>query len=309
MMQILLAVLTFLFVATAVVALGVFFTYRKKRVMDRLQGIQAMSYETDTEDMLKLPFMQRVVSPALTGLGHRLSGLAPGEIRSKMEKKIIYAGTPWNLNFYSLLAVQVLLAGALLVFSLLFFNLVGFEGVRMWLVVAVTTLIGFFLPVSMINIKGENRQTVIRRSLPDMLDLLLVSVEAGLGFDMALKKVTQQFSGPLSLEIKRALDEIRMGGTREAALRGIARRTGVSELSSFISAVIQSEQLGSNIAGTLRVQSDYMRQKRRQRAEEMAMKAPVKLVFPLLFFIFPALFVVILGPAAISIFRMFTTML
>lgn len=308
-MQILLALLAFLFVSTAVVAIGVLFTYRKKRVMDRLQGIQAMSAETDAENMLKLPFTERVLVPALTGMGHRLSGAAPGEIRSKMEKKIIYAGTPWKLNFYSLLAVQFLLAGALLVFSIFFFSLIGLEGAMMWLVVVITTLIGFFLPVSVINMKGEGRQTVIRRSLPDMLDLLLVSVEAGLGFDMALKKVTQQFSGPLSLEIKRALDEIRMGGTREAALRGIARRTGVSELSSFVSAVIQSEQLGSNIAGTLRVQSDYMRQKRRQRAEEMAMKAPVKLVFPLLFFIFPALFVVILGPAVISIFRMFTTLL
>jgi tight adherence protein C len=268
-----------------------------------------MTEEVDAEDMLQLPFLTRVVAPALTGMGQSLGRLAPSEFRTGMEKRILYAGTPWKLNFYSLLAVQVLLGGSMLLFSIMLMRLAQAGGGRMLFVVLLMTAIGIFLPVGVINSRGEARQKAIRRALPDMLDLLLVSVEAGLGFDMALKKVIQQMPGPLSLEIKRALDEIRMGGTREAALRGIAKRTGVSELSSFISAVIQSEQLGSNIAGTLRVQSDYMRQKRRQRAEEMAMKAPVKLIFPLLFFIFPALFVVILGPAAINIFRMFTTML
>jgi tight adherence protein C len=148
-------------------------------------------------------------------------------------------------------------------------------------------LFGFFLPIGVISNRGAARQQLIQRALPDTLDLLQVSVEAGLGFDMALKKVTQQMKGPLSEEIRRALDEIRMGGMREESLRGISRRTGVRDLSSFISAVIQSEELGSNIANTLRAQADYMRQKRRQKAEEAAMKAPVKLVFPLVFFIFP----------------------
>jgi len=308
-MELLLTVLVFLFTATAVVAIGYFFTNRKSRVKARLENIQSMSEESGSGDMLQLPFSARVINPALTGIGHFFGRVAPGEIRTYMEKRILYAGTPWNLNFFSLLAIQILLGGAFFFISLTLMRLAQAEGGRGFLVILLFTGIGLFLPIGVINSRGEARQKAIRRALPDMLDLLLVSVEAGLGFDMALKKVTQQMPGPLSLEIKRALDEIRMGGTRESALRGIARRTGVSELSSFISAVIQSEQLGSNIAGTLRVQSDYMRQKRRQRAEEMAMKAPVKLVFPLLFFIFPALFVVILGPAAINIFRMFATML
>ena len=121
------------------------------------------------------------------------------------------------------------------------------------------------------------------KTLPDMLDLLLVSVEAGLSFDMSLKRITEQASGALSKEIARALEEMRLGKPREEALRGIVRRTGVPDLSSFISAIIQAEQLGGNIANTLRIQASSMRQKRRQRAEEAAMKAPIKMLFPLVF--------------------------
>lgn len=308
-MKLLLTVLSFLFIVIFVVALGTVITYRRNVVKRRLTDIRKMSAEADPEDLLRLPFMERVLIPALSGMGHFLGSLAPQEIRSRMEKKILYAGTPWNLNFQSLIALQALFGAGFLALAIMLIRVLRIEAGLAILMIILLTIVGMFLPAAVINSKGEARQKAIRRAMPDSLDLLLVSVEAGLGFDMALNKVTQQMPGPLSEEIRRALDEIRMGSTREAALRGIARRTGVSELSSFISAVIQSEELGSNIAGTLRVQSDYMRQRRRQLAEEMAQKAPVKLVFPLLFFIFPALFVVILGPAAIRIFQMFMTML
>ncbi|HED23803.1 MAG TPA: type II secretion system F family protein, partial [Firmicutes bacterium] len=257
-MALLLALLGFLFVAVLVVALGTLLTHRRRVVRERLTDIRKMSLERDPEDMLRLPFMERVAVPFLSGLGGRLGNLAPKEIRSRMEKRILYAGKPGNITFAGLLALQVLLGAAFLVISLLLLRFMQVGGIRMVLIVLLLTFIGLFLPVGVINSRGEARQKTIRRALPDMLDLLLVSVEAGLGFDMALKKVTQQMPGPLSEEIRHALDEIRMGSTRESALRGIARRTGVPELSSFISAVIQSEQLGSNIAGTLRVQSDYM---------------------------------------------------
>jgi tight adherence protein C len=290
------------------VVVGMLLTYRRVQVKDRLSGIREMNMETEAENMLRLPFMERVVVPMLSGMGNTLGNLAPREIRTKMEKRILYAGTPGNITFPLLVAVQMLLGGAFLVLSMQLLSFIQVEGFRLALITLLATLIGFFLPIGIINNQGEARQKAIERALPDMLDLLLVSVEAGLGFDMALKKVTQQMAGPLSEEIRQALDEMRMGSIREDALRGIARRTGVVDLSRFISSVIQAEQLGSNIAGTLRVQADYIRQKRRQRAEEAAMKAPVKLIFPLLFFIFPALFVVILGPAVIGIFRFFMTL-
>jgi tight adherence protein C len=308
-MTLLLTVLVFLFIFILVLALGSIIFARRRQVSGRLFDIQKMAIESSTEELLRLPFVQRVIVPSLSNMGNTLSKITPGEIHSKMEKKIHYAGTPWNINFAGLLASQVLLGGAFLVMSAGLLRLLQIDIGRLIFFVLLLFLIGFFLPVLIINNLGEARQKKIQRAMPDTLDLLQVSVEAGLGFDMALKKVTQQMKGPLSEEIRRALDEVRIGGLREEALRGIARRSGVSDLSSFISAVIQSEELGSNIANTLRAQADYMRQKRRQKAEEMAMKAPIKLIFPLLFFIFPALFVVVLAPAAINIMRMFRTLL
>ena len=306
-MELLLPVMIFIFVVILVVSLGSLINARRGQVKDRLSGIRKMSVDSDPEEVLRIPFTHRVVVPAFNAIGHTLGRIAPQEIRTRMDKKIMYAGKPWNLNFYSLLAVQVLLGAALFMLALFLIRITYLEGGRMLLLVTLLTLGGFFLPYGVVSSKAESRQLTIRRALPDMLDLLLVSVEAGLGFDMALKKVSITMPGPLSEEVKRALDEIRMGGDRETALRGIARRSGVRDLSSFVSAVVQAEQLGSNIASTLRVQSDYMRQKRRQLAEEMAMKAPLKLIFPLLIFIFPSLFIVILGPAAISIYQNFIT--
>lgn len=305
-MKLTLVILAFLITAILVVAVGSLFVNRRGQVKDRLSTIKKMSADADPEELLRLPFMQRVVVPGLSGIGHFFGQVAPWEIRTRVDKRIMHAGTPWNLNFFSLFAVQILLGGAFLAFSVYLLRIVQIDGLRMILFVLILTLIAFFAPYAVVSSKAETRQHKIRRSLPDVLDLLLVSVEAGLGFDMALKKVTQQMPGPLSAEIKRALDEIRMGGERETAFRGIARRSGVSEVSSFISSIIQAEVMGSNITNTLRVQADFMRMKRRQRAEEMAMKAPVKLVFPLVLFIFPSLFVVILGPAAIRIFQTLT---
>lgn len=307
-MDILLIVLVFLVTAFLVVVIGSVVAARQRQVQDRLTTIKHMTADADPEDVLRLPFLQRVIAPAVSGFGHFFGRIAPKEIRSRMDKRIMYAGTPWNLNFYSLLAVQLMVGGGFFIIAIMLLRLLQVGGLQMVGFVTLLTLIGFFIPYAVVSSKADTRQHQIRRSLPDALDLLLVSVEAGLGFDMALKRVAQQMPGPLSEEFRRALDEIRMGSTREMALRGVAYRCGVSELSSFISSVIQSEQLGSDIANTLRVQSEYMRQKRRQLAQEKAMKAPVKLIFPLIFFIFPALFVVIMGPAVIRIFQMFDLM-
>lgn len=162
-------------------------------------------------------------------------------------------------------------------------------------------ILGFALPYSQLNTKSEKRKKEILRALPDMLDLLYVSVEAGLAFDMGMKKTAEKTKGPLSEELKRALDDISKGRNREDALKGMVARTKVDDISTFVTSIIQAEKLGSNIANVLRVQSVTMRQMRRQRAQEIAAKIPVKMLFPLVFFLFPALFVVILGPAAISV--------
>ena len=302
-MSIALTVMVFIFTAFLVVAVGSIIANRRRQLQSRLAGIQKMTDDADPEDMLRLPFMQRVILPAMNNIGHVLGNITPREIRTRVDKKIRYAGSPKNINFFTLFFLQVIAGGLLFFLAWFLTGTFQVEGGQKFLIVTLMTLGGFFLPYGVISSKAESRQQTIRRTLPDFLDLLLVSVEAGLGFDMALKRVASQMPGPLSAEVKRGLDAIRMGGNREEALRGIAWRSGVSELSSFISSVIQAEQLGSNITSTLQVQAEAMRQKRRQRAEEMATKAQVKLIFPLVFFIFPSLFVVIIGPAVIQIFR------
>jgi tight adherence protein C len=303
------AFLAFLFTAVLVAAVGDYWFFKRERVQGRLSDIQRMDDGAGEEDVLRLPPTERLIKPVLRALGKTLGSLAPAEIRSWIEQQIVYAGNPWNINFNSLAVLQVFLGASLFLLSAGLMRLLGLQGGRLLFLALALGLIGLILPVAVVNSRAESRKLSIQKSLPDWLDLLLVSVEAGLGFDMALKRVAGQMPGYLSEEIKRAVDEIRMGSSREEALRSVAWRTGVPDLSSFISAIVQAERLGSSVGDTLRVQAASMRQRRRQRVEEIAAKTPIKMIFPLLFFIFPALFVVILGPAAIRIFQMFQSML
>ena len=277
----------------------------KNQVGERLENIKKMEGPEDEEDVLKKPFSERVIQPFIQNIGNKISGLAPKEIKSSIEKKIIYAGNPKNINFSTFIMAQLILAVGLPLVLLTLVGLLGVHVDNVPLLALLLGLLGFMIPNLILNSKVLQRQKAIQKALPDMLDLLLVSVEAGLGFDMALKRVTEKHKGELSKEMQRALEEIRVGKSRSEALRGMVDRTGVADLRTFVSAVIQAEQLGSDIARTLRIQADTMRQKRRQRAEETAMKAPIKMLFPLIFFILPALFVVILGPPLIRIFDFF----
>jgi tight adherence protein C len=161
--------------------------------------------------------------------------------------------------------------------------------------------IGFSLPLFWLKTTVRSKQRLIVKDLPDAMDLIITCVEAGLGLDAALAKVSEQMKGPLAKEISQMLREVGMGRLRREALADLGQRTGVEELISFVNAVIQAEQLGVSIGHVLKVQSDQMRTHRRQRAERLAHEAPVKMMFPLVLFIFPAFLLVILGPAAIRI--------
>ena len=165
----------------------------------------------------------------------------------------------------------------------------------------VVAALGWLVPEMMMQSKRKEREKQIRKSLPDVLDLLTVSVEAGLGFDAALAKVVERKKGPLADEFALLLQEIRMGKSRRDALREVSERVKIDDITSFIASVIQADQLGVSIANILRIQSAQVRTKRRQQAEEAGMKAPIKMLFPLIFFIFPTLFVVLLGPAIIQV--------
>lgn len=162
---------------------------------------------------------------------------------------------------------------------------------------------GFFIPDLLVYSKGKERQLEIEMELPDTLDQMRMSVDAGLGFDAAMQRAADAGDGPLAMEMRRMLHEIQLGVSRSDAMRSLADRTNVQDLDSFVLAVVQSSSYGIPVAKVLRVQSDELRDKRRSRAEERALKIPVLLIFPLAFCIFPAMFIVLLGPAAIRIFR------
>lgn len=289
------------FITTTYLFLLLYFIVFKKNqtVYERLNDIKTMVSKVDEdEDEMKLPFADRVIKPVYQKITRGISNAAPTEIRKKYENLIISSGSDSSVTFSSVLAIQLMLG---LVLGSVMFLLLRFSSNSNLLIPLFAAMIGFIFPYVSLNSKSIIRMGSIQKSLPDMLDLLYVSVEAGLAFDMAMKKAAEKMEGPLSDEIIKAMDDISKGKEREAALRGMVERTKVDDLAQFVSAVIQSEQLGSNIANVLRVQSTSMRQVRRQRAQEKAAKIPVKMLFPMVFFILPALFVVILGPAMISI--------
>ncbi|MGZ6314649.1 MAG: type II secretion system F family protein, partial [Candidatus Limnocylindrales bacterium] len=213
----------------------------------------------------------------------------PGDLRLTdwMGVKILVAIAVGVLMFLLLGVLSGNVAGGL------FLGMVGFG-------------IGYMLPEFWLGRKIKARQKVILIMIPDTLDLLTISVRAGLGFDAALAKVVEKLPGPLSDEFRRALAEVRVGKARRDALRDMVPRTDVAPLSAFIGAIVQAEQLGVSISKVLQIQSEQLRIERRQRAEEQAAKAPIKMLFPLVGCIFPSLFIVILGPAIISIVKTFT---
>ncbi|MFZ5869252.1 MAG: type II secretion system F family protein [Actinomycetota bacterium] len=250
----------------------------------------------------ELPFKERILFPAVDAfkaLGNRLS---PAGTAARLQKNLDFAGNPPGWTVDRLLGVK----GAGLVGGALLAWLIGGLGIRGILFAVVGGAAGFWLPDLLIYNKGLHRQELIRRSLPDALDMLTVCVEAGLGFDAAMLQVSRNTNGPISGEFSRVLQEIQIGKTRADAFQDLATRTNVDELRTFVAAIVQADRLGIPIANVLREQSKEMRLIRRQRAEEKAQKVPVKILFPLIFCIFPALFVVIIGPGVIRMIEAFS---
>ncbi|MGB9791656.1 MAG: type II secretion system F family protein [Thermacetogeniaceae bacterium] len=225
------------------------------------------------------------------------------EKRLRFQRRLQAAGSPGGWGPAEFRLLQVLLASSGGCVAAAAGWLAG-AGLREAMLAGVLGLaFGVLLPDVYLSSRIKARRQEVVRSLPDALDLLMVSVEAGLGFDMALVKVSERFKGALAEEFSRLLHEMKLGKPRREAFKDMAERVGVDDLKAFVGALTQADQLGVSIGNILRVQAAQMRRKRRQRAEEMAMKAPVKMLIPLVFFIFPALFVVLLGPAVIQIMR------
>jgi tight adherence protein C len=291
-------------VIAAVGVLIVFYALISARSVDpvqaRLSQLGSMQARTLEELELQQPLFERTLRP----LASRLSGIAqrfasPNQV-SRTEKRLLMAGNPGGLRTVDFLGLKLVVAGMLGIGTLVF-GLVSNSATFGFVGALAAGGLGFFLPEIWLSRRIKKRQHQIVRATPDTLDLLTISVRAGLSFDGALAKVVEKVPGPLSAEFRRALAEVRVGKARREALRDIVPRTEVRALTNFIGAIVQAEQLGVPIAKVLQVQSEQLRIERRQRAEEMAAKAPIKMLFPLVGCIFPSMFIVILGPAIIVI--------
>ncbi len=250
-------------------------------------------------------FGERVLRPTLGVIGRALRPLTPAGALAKIRSKLDMAGNPRFVGATEYVGLKVLSVVVIIPLGVIGLRYFEIAGPLAWLALAIVIALGIWLPDIILQRTIEGRQTAIRRGLPDALDLLVVSVEAGIGFDGAMQKVVERKQGPLAEELGRVLEQVRLGRARAEALREMARRTQVSDFVSFVAAVQQAESMGVSIAKVLRAQADAARKRRSERARETAAKLPVKLLFPLVFFIFPALFVVILGPAAIRFSQLF----
>lgn len=249
---------------------------------------------------LSQPFSQRIVRPLLVALSTFFSRLSPSKSREAMELKLQMAGKPYNwgpTEFFGLRIFIAIILGVLLLLLLMLS-----QGFLIAVVAAIiAALVGFMLPILWLRSKTRKRQVEIVKALPDALDLLTIVVEAGMGFDGAMQKVAEKWENEISKGFAKVVQEMRLGVVRRDALKNMDASMGVPDVTTFVAAIVQAEQLGVSIAKILRVQSEQMRIKRRQRAEAEANKAPIKMLFPMVFLIFPALFIILLGPAALII--------
>ena len=252
------------------------------------------------QEMLKT-FGARVLSPFSTGFMGLIRKYTPVGYVDNVRHKLVVAGNPPGYEVDRLLILKVVGGASGIVWVPLILWGVVLEGTTALAAIALLWVTSFLMPDLSLGRKIEARQKEIARRLPDILDLLVISVEAGLGFEQAIDRTSSAVPGPLSEEFRRMLQETRVGASRADALRALDQRTEVPELRSFILAMLQADTFGVSIARILRAQADEMRIRRRLAAQELAQKAPIKMLFPLVLCIFPAMFVVVLGPAFISI--------
>jgi tight adherence protein C len=275
-------------------------------VEERLEEFATLAEPPTLEEIeLSLPFTQRVLIPLAEGLANLAKRFTPQERMDEIRHKLDLAGNPYGwspMQFLGLRLLSTLLLGGLGVVILVVSKRMAVT--RRVLLMGFVGAMGYYLPALWLRGRGNRRQREVTRSMPDALDLLTICVEAGLGFDGAMARVAEKWDNELSREFTKVLQEIQLGKLRREALRNMANRVEVSEMSSFVAAIIQAEELGVSIAKVLRIQAEEMRMRRRQRAEELARQAPIKMLPAIAFLIFPAIFVVLLGPAVIRFMTM-----
>jgi tight adherence protein C len=277
----------------------------RRRSVDLLRSQVGEVNKNLRDQELAEPFLERVIVPVVSTLGKAGRRITPLGMRDRIARKLVLAGSPPGLDAEKVAAFKIFGAVGGGVFGIVVAAISGFSASFTLEVAAFLAAFGFLLPGAGLGQRAIHRQETIQKALPDSMDLLTISVEAGLGFDAALAHVRRNVPGPLSDEFGRMLQEMQLGVSRVDAFRHLSDRTDVDELRAFVLAMIQADVFGVSIAKVLRAQAKELRVKRRQRAEEKAQKLPVKLLFPLLFGILPSMFVVIVGPGVIRMLHSF----
>jgi tight adherence protein C len=275
----------------------------KAMVRNSLRQLEGYEVENVRDQELLVPFAERALAPVMGGLTKLGRRFTPTGYVDNIRRKFVWAGVGNADGVDRFLAIRVLTAAFVVpAFFLIFvLNIFGLDGMLRLVVTALVVLALILGPDAWLNRKVEERHIDLQEKLPDVLDLLTISVEAGLGFEQALDRTIAAVPGALSDEFARMLGEVRAGASRADAMRAMEQRTNVPEVRSFVLAILQADTFGVSIGRVLRAQSEEMRIKRRQLAQEKAQKAPVKMLIPMVFCVFPALFVVVIGPAIINI--------
>jgi tight adherence protein C len=269
-------------------------------------GESAQTVANLRDEQLKQSVLDRVVFPFAGKIVSSVTRLTPLDLYARTNRLIVLAGNPAGLTAERIVAFKIVFGIGGFLLGLVAAPLLPFDGIVVTVAaVALCALMGYTAPSASLASRASKRQKEIRKAMSDTMDLLTISVEAGLGFDAALAQVVRNVPGPLSEEVARMLQEMQIGVTRAEALHHLNDRTEVPELDGFVLSMIQADKYGVGVAKVLRAQSTELRQKRRQRAEEVAQKVPMKLLFPMIFMILPALFIVILGPGAIKVVHLF----
>ena len=293
-------------VSLIVLAVANFAPSRPVAVDRRIASLQAGGRRSDLSERRKRQAKRERLAALVEAMGERM-----GQMRNERQvrARLMQAGYRHPSALYFYMGTRILLAGALFSFVLVTWPLAGVSGSRVFLGPLMGAAAGWLLPQIVLSRYVRRRQKALQKALPDALDLMVICVEAGLGLNQALARVSEEMehlSGPMSEELQIVNLEIRAGTPREEALKNMGDRTNVSDLRALVAMLIQTDRFGTSIAQALRVQADNLRTARRQRAEEAAAKTTIKMIFPLVLFIFPAMFVVILGPAVFHIIELFT---
>ena len=271
-----------------------------QRIRDLGGGSERVA-RTRAEELARIPFMDRTVLPLLYAAEKFFTKFAPSEIHATIDRKLMLAGKQGKWPVNRVITIWLICQVFFLVLGIHYATKDNFSTLEGIIFVWAFVLFGAFLPFGYLDSLIRKRKEAITKQLPEVLDLLSISVQAGLSFDGAMRKIVERMTGPVIDEFKRMQQDVRMGAPRARALQAIAKRCDVEDMYLFITSVVQAERLGTSMGKTLVNQADNMRERRRQRAKAAALKAPIKMLFPLVLFIFPAMFVVILVPPIFSI--------